>query len=138
MELTMNQRLLHTGRRIRQKLGWGLCLIALAMGSMAHAQAPATTTVQGTVYLANGQPSSGTVFVSWPAFTTASGQAVAADSTTVTIASDGFMSVNLVANLGSTPAGLYYTAVYYMSDGTTSTQYSEWSTALFINLPLGS
>jgi hypothetical protein len=78
------------------------------------------------------------VYVSWPAFTTASGQAVAADNTTVTIASDGFMSVNLVPNLGSTPAGLYYTAVYYMSDGTTSTQYSEWSTALFINLPLGS
>jgi hypothetical protein len=56
-------------------------------------------------------------------FTTAAGQAVAADTTTVTIAPDGFVSVNLAPNLGATPAGEYYTAVYYMSDGTTSTQY---------------
>ncbi len=33
------------------------------------------------------------------------------------------MSVNLAPNVGATPAGEYYTAVYYMSDGTTSTQY---------------
>jgi hypothetical protein len=105
------------------KLGLGLWLTGLTMASMAHAQAPTTTTVQGTVYLANGHASSGTLFVSWPAFTTAGGQAVAADSTTVTIAADGFVSVNLVPNLGSTPAGLYYTAVYYLSDGTTNTQY---------------
>ena len=44
-------------------------------------------------------------------------------ATTVTIAPDGFVSVNLAPNLGATPAGEYYTAVYYMSDGTTSTQY---------------
>jgi hypothetical protein len=61
--------------------------------------------------------------VSWPAFTTANGLAVAADSTTVAIAPDGFVSVNLAPNLGATPAGLYYTAVYYMSDGTSNTQY---------------
>jgi hypothetical protein len=61
--------------------------------------------------------------VSWPAFTTANGQAVAADSTTVTIATDGFVSVNLAPNLGATPAGLFYTAVYYMSDGSSSTEY---------------
>ena len=42
---------------------------------------------------------------------------------TVTIAPDGFVSVNLAPNLGATPAGEYYTAVYYMSDGTVSTQY---------------
>jgi hypothetical protein len=41
----------------------------------------------------------------------------------VTIAPDGFVSVNLAPNLGATPAGLYYTAVYYLSDGTTNTQY---------------
>jgi hypothetical protein len=44
-------------------------------------------------------------------------------STTVTIAPDGFVSVNLAPNQGATPAGLYYTAVYYLSDGTTNTQY---------------
>jgi hypothetical protein len=41
----------------------------------------------------------------------------------VTIAPDGFMSVNLAPNLGASPAGLYYTAIYNMSDGSTSTEY---------------
>ncbi len=98
-------------------------LLGMPLVQVAGAQAVSTTTVQGTVYLANGQPGSGTLDVSWPAFTTANGQAVAADSMTVTIAPDGFVSVNLAPNLGATPAGLYYTAVFYMSDGTTSTQY---------------
>ena len=75
------------------------------------------------MYLANGEPGSGTLVVSWPAFTTATGQSVAADKTTVTIAADGFLSVNLAPNQGATPAGLYYTAVFYMSDGTVNTQY---------------
>jgi hypothetical protein len=114
------------------------CLLWVALCSFAAAQAVPTTTVQGTVYLANGEIGTGTVVLSWPGFTTAGGQAIAADSTTVTIAPDGFLSVNLAANLGATPAGLYYTAVYYLSDGTTTTQYSQFSTALFINLPLGS
>jgi hypothetical protein len=100
-----------------------LCLIGVALGVVANAQTVSTTTVQGTVYLANGQAGTGTLVVSWPAFTTANGQAVIADSMTVPIAPDGFVSVNLAPNLGATPAGLYYTAVYYMSDGTTSTEY---------------
>ena len=103
--------------------GVAVCLMLAALAVLAGAQAVSTTTVQGTVYLANGQPGAGTVVVSWPGFTTAAGQAIAADSTTVTIPSDGFLSVNLAANLGATPAGLFYTAVFYMSDGTVSTQY---------------
>jgi hypothetical protein len=100
-----------------------LYLMGPALSSVAHGQAVSTTTVQGTVYLANGQAASGTLAISWPAFTTASGLTVAADSMTVTIGSDGFVSVNLAPNSGATPAGLYYTAVYYLSDGTTSTEY---------------
>jgi hypothetical protein len=107
--------------------GWlGLLLIELCLmgiGSMAHTQAFSTTTVQGTVYLANGQPASGTLVVSWPSFTTANGQVVTADSTTVAIAPDGYLSVNLAPNQGASPAGLYYTAVYYLSDGSVNTQY---------------
>ena len=104
--------------------GWiGHCLtvlglMAMALVSMANGQAVSTTTVQGTVYLANGQPGAGTLDVSWPAFTTANNQAVTAGRVTVQIAPDGFMSVNLAPNLGAMPAGLYYTAVYHMSDGT--------------------
>jgi len=116
MKLTKNE-CLRAGRWM------GLWLIGMALGCMANGQAVSTTTVQGTVYLANGQPGAGTLNVSWPAFTTANNQAVTAGRMTVTIAPDGFMSVNLAPNLGATPAGLYYTAVYYMSDGTTSTEY---------------
>ena len=101
----------------------GSCMLALALAVFAGAQGVSTTTVQGTVYLANGQPGAGTLVLSWPAFTTATGQAIAADSTTTTIAPDGFVSVNLAPNVGATPAGEYYTAVFYMSDGSTSTQY---------------
>ena len=98
-------------------------LLAMGLAATAWAQGVSTTTVAGTVYLANGQPGAGTLVISWPAFTTAAGQAVVADSTTVTIPADGFVSVNLAPNAGATPAGEYYTAVYYMSDGTVSTQY---------------
>ena len=100
-----------------------MCMMGVLPGQAADAQAMSTTTVQGTVYLANGQPGTGTLVVSWPSFTTASGQLVTADSTTVAIAPDGFVSVSLAPNQGATPAGLYYTAVYYMSDGSTNTQY---------------
>ena len=106
-----------------RSLAAGLLAMGLAGAALTGAQSVNTTTVQGTVYLANGQPGAGTLAISWPAFTTAAGQAVAADSTTVTIAPDGFVSVNLAPNVGATPAGEYYTAVYYMSDGSTSTQY---------------
>jgi len=108
--------------------GWGLlgielvCLLGIFAG-LAAGQAVTTTTVQGTVYLANGAPGSGTVLVSWPAFTTASNQAVAAGRTEVVVGADGFLSVNLAPNAQANPGGLYYTAVFHLSDGTVNTQY---------------
>ncbi len=121
MKLTKNRWFRGASTRL------GLLWVALGLVWMIPAQATqaqiATTTVQGTVYLANGRAGSGTLIVSWPAFSTAAGQAVTADSTTVTIGPDGFFSVNLAPNLGALPAGLYYTAVYQMSDGSTSTEY---------------
>ena len=116
MKLAMN-KLLRSGNWL------GLCVIWMAVGWMANAQGFSTTTVQGTVYSASGQPGTGTLQLSWPAFTTANNQAVAAGRKVVTIGSDGFVSVNLAPNVGATPAGLYYTAIYNLSDGTTSTEY---------------
>jgi hypothetical protein len=98
-------------------------VLLAALAAMAAAQAVSTTTVTGTVFLANGQPGKGTVTISWPSFTTAAGQAVTADSMSVTIPADGFLSVNLAPNVGATPAGEYYTAIFHMSDGTVTTQY---------------
>jgi hypothetical protein len=105
----------------RATVAWAVVCAALTSGGLA--QKMSTTTVEGTVYLANGSPGSGTLQVSWPAFTTASNQAVAAGKLSANIGADGFVSVNLAANLGSSPAGLYYTAIYHLSDGTTSTEY---------------
>ncbi|MFP5237165.1 MAG: beta strand repeat-containing protein [Acidobacteriota bacterium] len=98
------------------------CVLAAA-ALAAHAQSPSTTTVQGTVYNAAGAPISGTLQLTWPAFTTSASQAIAAGRLTATIGADGFLSVNLAPNMGATPAGLYYTAVYHLADGTTSTEY---------------
>ncbi|MGB6973964.1 MAG: glycosyl hydrolase family 28-related protein [Terracidiphilus sp.] len=109
------------GRRARK---WMTVFVAvLALASMALAQSVATTTVQGTVYFADGQPGSGTVQIQWPSFTTAAGQAVAAGSTSVTIGSDGVLTVNLAPNQGASPAGLFYTVTYYLSNGATNTEY---------------
>lgn len=82
-----------------------------------------TTTVQGTVYRADGTPASGTLLISWPAFTTPQNQAVAAGTTSATIGTDGFVSVNLTPNAGSLPQGNYYTANYHLSDGTVNSEY---------------
>jgi hypothetical protein len=82
-----------------------------------------TTTVTDTVYQGNGGVASGTVLISWPAFSTYAGASVAAGSTSVTIGTGGALSVNLVANAGSTPMGSYYTVVYHLSDGTVTREY---------------
>ncbi|WP_263350694.1 glycoside hydrolase family 55 protein [Acidicapsa acidisoli] len=112
---------LRTGRWAGFGLVWLLTMVV--GGWRIVAQSVTTTSVQGTVYLANGAPGSGTLLVSWPAFTTAANQSVAAGSTAVTIGADGFLSVNLAPNAGATPAGEYYTAVFQLSDGSVSTQY---------------
>jgi hypothetical protein len=133
MKLT-NEKWIGAGRRLRHGLELVLCLMGMALAGIANAQALTTTTVQGTVYLANGQVGSGTVNVSWPTFTTANGLVIAAGHTMVTIPQDGFLSVSLTPNVGATPAGLFYTAIYQMSDGTTSTQYWVVPTAAQVSL----
>jgi hypothetical protein len=127
MMLTNFEWLQSVGRQVRQ-FPVAMAVLGIAIVPAAIAQAPSTTTVHGTVYLANGHVGSGTLRLSWPAFATANGQSVVAGSTTTTIGPDGFVSVNLAPNLGATPAGLYYTAIFYLSDGTTSTQY-RWRNA---------
>jgi hypothetical protein len=111
---------LRAGRWVGVGLIWLLSMIG---GVRIVAQSVTTATVQGTVFQANGAPGTGTLLVSWPAFTTAAGQSVAAGHAVVTIGADGFLSVNLAPNAGATPAGEYYTAVFHLSDGTVSTQY---------------
>src|SRR6266700_7485201 len=74
-------------RSLPAALWLGVCIAWTLMSAGMSAQVFTTTTVQGTVYLANGHPGSGTLQLSWPAFTTAANQAVAAGRATVSIAS---------------------------------------------------
>jgi hypothetical protein len=98
-------------------------MAGLAGGAAGQTSSIPTTTVQDTVYSANGTPASGTVLVSWSAFTTASGASVPAGSTSVTIGAGGVLTIALAPNAGATPIGSYYTAILHLSDGTTSRQY---------------
>jgi hypothetical protein len=102
------------------KLIVGALLVLMAVPNWSQVS---TTTVQGTVYRADGSPATGTLLVSWPAFTTANNLAVAAGTSTVNIGSDGFVTLSLAPNLGAYPAGSYYTAVYHLSDGTVNKEY---------------
>ena len=125
MKLMSSEWMCDAGGRARRMLMVLILMVGvLWIAPMERAGAEvSTTSVQGTVYLANGQPGSGMVHVSWPAFMSANGQSVVADSVDVTIGQDGFLSVNLASNQGAIPAGLFYTSTFYMSDGSVSTQY---------------
>jgi hypothetical protein len=70
----------------------------------------------------DGTLAGGTLLISWPTFSTAAGQSVAAGRKSVTLASGGVLSVALVPN---TPAGTFYTVVYQLDDGTVRTEF--WS-----------
>lgn len=114
------------------RCGWSACAAklllwvaaAMCVGLSAPAEAQvATTTVSDSVYQANGAAASGTVLISWPAFTTASGQSVPRGSTSVALSATGGLQVSLAANAGASPAGTYYTVVYHLNDGSTSREY---------------
>lgn len=101
---------------------WILISVLLAAFSAARAQI-VTTQVTDTIYLADGSPATGTVLISWPAFTTSNGDSIPTGSTSATIAASGALSVQLIPNAGATPIGTYYTVIYHLGDGSTSRQY---------------
>ena len=100
-------------------------LSALALSTTLQAQGPALTTISDTVYRADGTAASGTVLISWPSFLSAAGDAVAAGNLAVTIGPLGAFTAQLVPNVGATPAGTFYVAVFQLDDGTVRTEY--WS-----------
>jgi len=84
---------------------------------------PTLTTVSDVIYHADGSPATGTLVISWDAFTTADGSAVPAGQMSVSTSATGAIEVGLAPNEGATPQGSYYTVVYKLDDGTTSTEY---------------
>ncbi len=98
-----------------------LCLLVLTTQGMFGAVA--TTTVQDTVYRADGSPAGGTLLISWPEFVTSAGQAIGAGTTSVKLGAGGALSVALVPNANATPSNTVYTVVYQLDDGTVKTEY---------------
>src|SRR5579863_3985288 len=88
-----------------------LALTALVCGILALRSAaepvpqsgPALTTVSDTVYRADGTPAQGTLVITWPAFVTAGGTAIAAGVNNVTLGTNGALSTGLVSNAGASP-----------------------------------
>jgi hypothetical protein len=102
---------------------WAAMLLLVILPSALWAQGPALTTVNGTVYRADGTAAAGTVLISWPSFQTAEGDVVAAGNLAVTIGAQGAFTAQLAPNVGATPAGTYYVVVLQLDDGTVRTEY---------------
>lgn len=100
-----------------------LLLTVLWAVAISHSATPATTTVQDVVYRADGTAAAGTLLISWPSFSTAGGNAVAAGNKSVVLGPQGALAVDLVPNIGASPAGTYYTVVFQLDDGTVRTEY---------------
>jgi hypothetical protein len=81
--------------------------LAVPAGMLATppAASPLLTQVSDVVYRADGQAAKGTVLISWPAFTTADGSAVAAGSLSVQLGNGGAFSASLAPNSGAQPTG---------------------------------
>jgi hypothetical protein len=84
---------------------------------------PALTDVLDTVYLASGAPAAGTLVITWPAFTSASGAGVAPGELDVILGANGALNVQLVPNAGATPANVYYTVVYQLQPNEVRTEF---------------
>ena len=102
---------------------WMLIGVLLTVMTVAGVAQVATTQVADTIYHADGTVATGTVLISWPAFTTSNGDSVPSGSTSAVIAAGGALSVQLIPNAGSTPIGSYYTAVFHLDDSSVSRQY---------------
>jgi hypothetical protein len=117
--------------------------VTVLFGAVAKGQtSPSTTTVQDVVYRADGTPAQGTLLISWPAFTTGDGIAIAAGTSSVTLGAGGALSVSLVPNLNATPTNTPYVVIYQLDDGTVKTEYwlvpsNSPTTLAIVRVPLG-
>ena len=101
----------------------GAAARVLRAASPAPQGGPALTSVVDTVYRADGTPATGVLVITWPAFVTAGGTAVAAGETNVTLGTNGALNVGLASNTGATPPGIYYSVVYQLGPGEVRTEY---------------
>jgi hypothetical protein len=116
-------------RNACRPMGRFFCLLmvvaAMLSVSLVHAQtnSPTMTQVVDTVYRADGTAAGGVALISWPAFTTADGKAVAAGSLSVQLGNGGAFAASLAPNTGAQPAGVYYKVVFQLASQEPSTEY---------------
>lgn len=91
--------------------------------SLSPQGGPPLTSVIDTVYMADGSYAVGTLVITWPAFTTASGTGVAPGELDVTLGANGALNVQLMPNAGATPANVYYSVVYQLQPNEVRTEY---------------
>ncbi len=96
------------------------CFATYAVAADGNVSSPQTTLVQDTVFRADGTPATGWMVITWPAFVTADGSAVAAGTTSIKLGSGGNFSVPLAPNAGSQPAGTFYSVTLKLDNGVTS------------------
>jgi hypothetical protein len=104
---------------------WRLFYLVLAIATPGVAQSPTLTTVSDIVFRADGNFAAGTLLISWPAFTTASGATIAAGNKSVILGANGSFTAQLAPNAGATPSGTAYTVTYQLTDGTVKNE--NWS-----------
>jgi len=104
-------------------LKWLAAGVAMAATTAAQTNGPTMTQVVDTVYRADGTVARGTVLISWPAFTTLDGKAVAAGSVSVQLGNGGAFAASLAPNTGAQPAGVSYKVIYQLASQEPSTEY---------------
>jgi hypothetical protein len=115
-------------RNACRPLGRFFCLLVVAAATLAlpikgQVSGPGLTQVVDNVYRADGTAATGTVLISWPAFTTSDGKAIAAGSVSVKLGAGGAFTASLVPNTGAQPAGVYYKVVYQLASQEPSSEY---------------
>src|SRR5581483_2089964 len=110
---------------VRRLFGRLFLLALLFSGAMLGQSGPALTTINDTVYRADGTPAGGTLLISWQSFTSADGHTVAGGTKSVSLGANGVLSVQLVPNTGATPANTVYVVVFQLDDGSVKTEF--WS-----------
>ncbi|HVJ04948.1 MAG TPA: hypothetical protein VM578_04715 [Candidatus Saccharimonadales bacterium] len=119
----MNTRTMGSSSRLTGRL---LVFVwtAFLMSAVAAKADPTKTLVQDTLYRADGSVATGTVTIRWEGFSTSAGEAVPSGQLTVATGVNGGISIPLIPNTGSSPAGSYYRVVIKLKDGTTSEE--QW------------
>lgn len=97
-----------------RKLAQGLTLTLLTMIGLAVVAAPALTTIQDTIYLADGSTFNGTAYIQWKSFTAADSSSIGSAEIAVPIR-NGQLQVKLVPTTNAVSGAFY--AVRYQCDG---------------------